>query len=334
MRCQAWLRRANNSGYRRIVLTSSWSSHRARLAALAGIACMGLAAAGCSSSSSSSSSSASAASASPGAASPSASATGSGPVNVLYAGSLVDMMQNQVGPAFQKATGYSVTGFAGGSKALASEIKGKVDQGDVFISASPTVNASLEGSANGNWVSWYAAYATSSLVLGYNPDSKFAGALKAKPWYQVITEPGFRLGFTDPATDPKGALTVEALDNAAAGKNLPALKTLASDKADMFPEEDLVGRLQSGQLDAGFFYTSEAVAAKLPTVPLTGVDLKATYTVTILNDAPHQAAAEAFVSYLLGPDGQATLKRDGFTLVTPPKVTGSGVPSGLQSMLS
>ena len=32
-------------------------------------------------------------------------------------------MQKQVGPAFQTATGYSVTGFSAGSKDLAAEIK-------------------------------------------------------------------------------------------------------------------------------------------------------------------------------------------------------------------
>jgi molybdate/tungstate transport system substrate-binding protein len=286
-------------------------------------------AAGCSSSSSSSTSGGSG-----GAGSPSAAAAGSGPVNVLYAGSLVNMMQKQAGPDFNKATGYTVNGFSAGSKDLATEIKGKVHQGDVFISASPKVNASLKGAANGNWVSWYATYATSGLIIGYNPGSKFAADLKSKPWYQVITESGFRLGFTDPATDPKGVLSAEALNGTAASKHLPALKTLASDTSDVFPEETLVGRLQSGQLDAGFFYTSEAIAAKIPTVPLTGEDLKATYTVTVLNNAPHEAAAEAFVSYLLGPNGQRILNQDGFTLITPPKVTGSGVPAGLNGVLA
>lgn len=60
-------------------------------------------------------------------------------------------------------------------------------------------------------------------------------------------------------------------------------------------------------------------------MPLTGEDLKATYTITVLNKAPHQAAAQAFVSYLLGSSGQAVLKQDGFTLISPPKVTGTGV---------
>ena len=102
-----------------------------------------------------------------------------------------------------------------GSDAIANGIKGGTLQGDVFISASPTVNKTLEGSANGNWVSWYAAFGSSPLVLGYNPSSKFAGALRTKPWYDVIDQPGFLIGRTDPATDPKGVLAVTALDQAA-----------------------------------------------------------------------------------------------------------------------
>ena len=252
----------------------------------------------------------------------------------MYAGSLVNLMQKLLGPAFQKATGYTVVGFSAGSKDLATEIKGKVHQGDVFISASPKVNASLEGASNGDWVSWYGEFATSALVLGYNANSKFASDIKSKPWYEVLTEPGIKVGFTDPATDPKGVLAVQAMTGTASKMNVPALKTLSADSSDIFPEETLVGRLQAGQLDVGFFYTAEATAANIPTVPLTGEDLKATYTITILNKAPHEAAAEAFVSYLLGSSGQADLKQDGFALVTPPKVTGTGVPSSLQSMLS
>ena len=48
----------------------------------------------------------------------------------------------------------------------------------------------------------------------------------------------------------------------------------------------------------------------------------------------HEAAAEAFVSYLLGPAGLATLTQDGFKLVAPPTVKGTGMPSSLQSLLS
>jgi molybdate/tungstate transport system substrate-binding protein len=252
---------------------------------------------------------------------------------VLYAGSLVNLITKQVGPAFQTASGYSVTGKGAGSTALVTDIKGKVDKGDVFISASPKATATLMGSANGDWVSWYVSFASSNVVLGYNPNSKFAADIKSKPWYEAITESGLKLGFTDPATDPKGKLTADALSTTAKSKNLPALTTIENDKGDVFPEETLVARLQSGQLDAAFFYTAEATAANIATVPLTGVTEKATYTISTLKGAPNEAGAEAFVAYLLGPSGQAFLNQDGFALITPPKVTGSGVPSAVQSAI-
>jgi molybdate/tungstate transport system substrate-binding protein len=257
-----------------------------------------------------------------------------GSVDVLYAGSLVSLMQNQIGPAFKSETGYSVSGISAGSTALATQIKGKVHAADVFISASPDANTSLQGSANGDWVSWYATFASSGLVLGYNPQSKFADDLKSKPWYQVITEPGFRLGTTDPATDPKGKLAAQALTDTASSQHLPALAKITQKQSTVFPEETLIGRLQAGQLDAGFFYRSEAVGAEIRTVPQVGVDLKASYTVTILDRAPHEKAAEAFVSYLLGPNGRAVLEQDGFELVTPPTVTGAGVPSPVSKVLA
>ncbi|HVT66480.1 MAG TPA: extracellular solute-binding protein [Trebonia sp.] len=316
----------------------TYRSPRARLAVV-GLAFVGLAAAGCSSSSSSSSSSApatSAASASPaGSASASSAPTGSGAVNVLYAGSLVNLITKQVGPAFQQSSGYSVTGEGAGSTALVTDIKGKVYKGDVFISASPAATKTLMGASNGGWVSWYASFASSNVVLGYNPKSKFASVIKSEPWYKAITTPGLKLGFTDPATDPKGKLVAEALTATAKSQSLPALTAIENDKADVFPEETLVARLQSGQLDAGFFYTAEAVPAKIPTVPLAGeTDLKATYTISTIKGAPNEAGAEAFIAYLLGPSGQAVLKQDGFDLISPATVTGAGVPAAVQSAIS
>lgn len=313
----------------------NYRSTRARFAVV-GLAFIGLAAAGCSSSSSSSAASSPAASASSPAASASASstATGTGTVNVLYAGSLVNLITKQVGPAFQTASGYSVTGEGAGSTALVTDIKGKVYKGDVFISASPTATKTLMGTANGDWVTWYASFATSNVVLGYNPKSKFASVIKSEPWYKAITTPGLKLGFTDPATDPKGKLVAQALNDTAKSMNLPALTTIANDKANVYPEETLVARLQAGQLDAAFFYTIEATPVGIPTVPLTGQDLKATYTISTLKGAPNEPGAEAFTAYLLGPSGQAVLKQDGFDLITPPKVTGTGVPATVQSALS
>jgi molybdate/tungstate transport system substrate-binding protein len=263
-----------------------------------------------------------------------AAAKHSGPVDVLSAGSLQDLMQEQMAPAFLKATGYTLNDTSMGSDALAVSIKGGTLQGDVFISASPAVNAELEGAANGNWVSWYAEFASSPLVLGYNPSSKFAQALKSKPWYEVIDQPGFLIGRTDPATDPKGVLAVTALTQAAKKYSLPALSTIATATSNVLPEDTMVGQLQAGQLDAGFFYGVEAAAANIKTVPLTGTNLAGDYTLTILNKAPHGAAARAFVSFLLGKGGQKILKKNGVSLFSPLKISGkSSVPKNVKAIL-
>jgi molybdate/tungstate transport system substrate-binding protein len=252
---------------------------------------------------------------------------------VLYAGSLENVMNKSVGPAFEKATGYTFTGFPAGSKDLANEIKGKVRQGDVFISASPKVDATLQGSANGNWVSWYAPFGSTALVIGYNPSGPHAAALKTGPWYRTITRSGFRIGYTDPKLDPKGVLAVAALKQAATTYRQPALNGVAANQSDLFPEQDLVGRLQAGQLDAAFFYTVEASAAHIPTVSLGAIHEKATYTITVLNRAPNQAGAVALVRFLLGPQGQALLRGVGLSVTSVPAASGTDVPAGLHQVV-
>lgn len=254
-------------------------------------------------------------------ASTSAGPHATGKVQVLYAGSLANLMENGVGPAFNKATGATFEGTAAGSTALVTDIKGKVKPADVFISASTDANNGLMGSANGNWESWYAVFGSAPLVIGYNPNSRFANDLKTKPWNQVVTEAGFRLGSTDPQLDPKGKLAATALQQ----ENIP------TSVAQVFPEEQLVGRLQAGQLDAGFFYSSEAAEAHIPTITLGSVKLQATYTISVLNNAPNKAGAIAFVEYLLGPDGRKLMQQHGLTLLATPTVTGdtNAVPQEL-----
>lgn len=296
------------------------------------VAAVMLSLAGCGSSSSSSSSSSSASS-SGSSSSTAAAASAHGSVSVLYAASLQDLMNTSVGPALQRATGYGFNGYPAGSSDLANEIKGKVRRGDVFISASPKVNSTLEGSANGSWVSWYAPFASTSLVIGYNPKSPFAAQLKTKPWYQVVTKPGFKLGFTDPKLDPKGVLAVAALNQAAATYHDPALKKIATNTSDVFPEQDLVGRLQAGQLDAGFFYTVEASAAKIPTVSLGSIHKSGEYTITTLHGAPDETAAVAFVKFLLSSRGQTLLRGVGLTVSPQPTSVGSGVPASLGGVI-
>ena len=292
-------------------------------------------------------------------------------VSVAYAGSLVNLMEKKVGPAFTQATGYPYAGEGKGSSALANEIKGKISFPDVFISASPAVNTTLMGAANGNYVSWYAPFIRSSLVIGYNPNGKFAADFRAvsggsKSWYSVLEEPGIRIGRTDPALDPKGVRTIIMTELAQTYYNQPGLSSKilgpASNTSQIFPEEELVARLTSGQLDAGFFYLNEATDASIPYVtlptqinmgdpslnsdyarasytdPKTGAVTKGSaivYTITVLNTGKNRAGAIAFVQFLFSSRGQALFSNDGLSAVTP-KVSGdaTAVPSQLQSLFT
>jgi molybdate/tungstate transport system substrate-binding protein len=291
-------------------------------------------------------------------------------ISVLYAGSLVNLMEKKIGPAFTQTSGYPYEGEGKGSTALANEIKGKLRTPDIFISADANVDKNLMGSANGNYVSWYTPFARTSIVIGYNPSGKLAADFQAaangtKPWYQVLEEPGVRLGRTDPALDPKGVRTIIVMELAQQYYHQPTLsqKILGTTEnaSQIFPEEELVTRLGSGQLDAGFFYLNEVKEQNLPyitlpnqvnlsdpslnstyaqatyTDPKTGKTTKGAatvYTITIPSTTKNNAGAIAFVSFLYSPQGESILTGDGLTLVTP-AVSGdvSAVPNQLQSIL-
>jgi molybdate/tungstate transport system substrate-binding protein len=248
-----------------------------------------------------------------GAAAPTAATVAAkGKVTAIFAGSLVNVMEKAIGPEFTAATGYPFEGFGGGSNEDANAIKGEVRQGD------------------GNWVSWYSTFTSSDLVLGYDPRTKLGKQLAAgKPWYKVITEPGIIVGRTDPKADPKGRLTVEALD-AAARKLHDSALTRALSKFPIFEETSMLARLQAGQLDAGFFYVVEAKTAHVPTVPLTPIYKYADYTLTLLNNAENQSGAEALVAFLLSPKRKAVEKRYG---LVPTKPTFSGAASAVPGSL-
>jgi molybdate/tungstate transport system substrate-binding protein len=175
------------------------------------------------------------------------------------------------------------------------------------------------GAANGDWVSWYITFAQSPLVIGYNATSKFASEFKTKPWYQVLQEPGIRIGRTNPQFDPKGALTLTLLKRAETFYNSPGLseKIIGVNGAQVLPVAEALEStlLQSGELDVGFFYWTETADAKIPALSFPpALTPKALYTVTILHNATNPEGAEKFVAFLLGSDGQSLLKEHCLTL--------------------
>jgi molybdate/tungstate transport system substrate-binding protein len=300
-----------------------------------------------------------------------ATPTAKGNVSVLYAGSLVYIMEKKVSPVFNQATGYTFLGEGKGSTALANEIKGKLRTPDVFISADPRVNTTLEGSSNGNYVSWYMTLAKTQLVIGYSPKSKYAADFQAaangtKPWYQVLEKSGVRIGRTDPLLDPKGYSTLFMFQLAEQYYHQAGLaqKILGGNEntSQIFPEEELVARLDSGQLDAGIFYLNEVKQQNLPyitlpsqvnlgdpalastyaqaswTNPSTGKVTKGapiTYTITIPGTSKNKSGAIAFVNFLLSSQGQSILSGNG-VLSTPVIASGdkAAIPQQLQQYVA
>jgi molybdate/tungstate transport system substrate-binding protein len=226
------------------------------------LACLGVAAAGCSSSGGSGGSSGD-----PGGG---GNAEPSGTANVAYAASLAYLNEQIFGPAFAKATGYTYQGTAGPSDGLSSEIAAKTIFPNVFISVG---GKSIE-SLGPKFTKWFVQYASTSIVLAYNPASKYAPQFQAiasgkKPVSDLFTlmeQPGFQLGRTDPNTDPQGRAFFYMLELAQMKYHLPkgtVTKILGGPLASttstqIFEETALDSRLQAGQVDAASAYLSQA----------------------------------------------------------------------------
>jgi molybdate/tungstate transport system substrate-binding protein len=223
---------------------------------MAALACLGLAAAGCSSSGGSGSST--------------STPTPTGTANVAYAASLAYLNEQVFGPAFAKATGYKYQGTAGPSDGLSAEIAAKTIFPNVFIS----VGGKSISELGAKFTKWYVQYASTSIVVAYNPASKYAPQFQAiasgkKPisdLFTIMEQPGFQLGRTDPNTDPQGRAFIYMLELAQMKYHLPkdtVTKILGGPPASpkstqIFEEAALDSRLQAGQVDAASAYLSQA----------------------------------------------------------------------------
>jgi molybdate/tungstate transport system substrate-binding protein len=238
----------------------------ARIGALIAFACLGLAAAGCGSSSPSTSNS--------GGSKP------SGTVNVAYASSLQFLNEKVVGPAFTKADGYKFSGFGASSGDLESDIA----SGEIHPNVFESVGGDNITPLFPKFTKWYAQYAGTSMVVAYNPNSKYAPEFKAiasgskplKDLFTLMEQPGFKLGRTDPNIDPQGRDFIYMLELAQSQYHLPkntVTKILggpagSAKSSEIYAESSLDSTLQSGQLDAASAFITQAIELHLDYIPL------------------------------------------------------------------
>jgi len=267
-------------------------------------------------------------------------------VNVAYAGSLAYLMDQQVGPAFQHTAHLTYVGRGGGSLGLAQEIRSGTIAADVFISIGTGPIAVL-----GRRAPWAIGFAAAPLVIAYNPHSRFAPELRAladrrlpiQDLFTLMAEPGFRLGRTNPNTDPQGQafyLMVELAQRLYGLSPHTAQHILGAldNPAEVFSETGILSQLQSGNLDASSAFLPEAIEHHLPYIPLppalnfaspeeavlygevslkladgrTVVGEPLSVDVTVVNDSPNGVR---FVRYLLGHPGPWL--KDGYVWTAP-----------------
>jgi molybdate/tungstate transport system substrate-binding protein len=230
------------------------------------ITCIALAAAACSSSSSSST---------PAAAKP------TGTANVAAASSLSYLSEKVIAPSFTKAEGYKYSGTYNASGDLESDIASGEITPNVFESVGGDNITPLEP----KFTKWYVQYAGNSMVIAYNPNSKYASQFKAyadgsKPLsglFTLLQTPGLKLGRTDPNIDPQGRDFIYMLELAQSYYHLPSdtvAKILGTSdfgtatSSQIYAESALDATLQSGQLDASSAFYTQAIELHLDYIPL------------------------------------------------------------------
>jgi len=216
-----------------------------------------------------------------------------------------------IGKAFEAANpGVTVKFNFAGSQALRTQI----EQGapaDVFASADhknmdPLVTENLAASGAPQ------DFATNLLTVILPP--KNPANLQT---LQDLAKPGLKLVFED-ASVPAGNYTRQILTNMS--KDLTygtdfSTKVLANVVSNETDVKQVVAKVDQGEGDAGVVYVTDALAAPdLKSIPIpANFNVIAHYPITVLEKAPSADLAKAFVAYVLSPDGQAIMKKWGFS---------------------
>jgi molybdate/tungstate transport system substrate-binding protein len=250
------------------------------------------------------------------------------------------MMEGPIKAAAGATLHLEMHGRAQGSSALAQLIVGGSIRPDVFIpvTAGPPLTVLRAGKADSAQ-----PIAHTEMVIAYSPKSRFAPAFEAASkgkgdWWKVLKESGVRFGRTDPVTDPQGRNIVFTMMLAAKMYRQADLveKVLgpAINQKQIFQEQTVQARLQSGELDAASAYKIQPGPFNLPyiTLPkeinLSGQNVHADhpditlnvggktynpepliYYSAVLKDAPNPRGAAAFTAWLRGDEGQAIFRR-------------------------
>jgi len=293
---------------------------------------------------------------------------GRGEVNVLYAASLLSVLETKIGPAFSNL-GYDYKGEGHGSIQDTNMIIDGQRFPDVFISVGSNPINMLINNKPTPLAKWYLGFASDEVVIAYNPKSSFAADFeKAKTgimrWFQVLAKPGIKFLRTEPLLDPKGCNTVIATRLAdILYHNFSLSSTILNggerNSNQLRPEEILLTLLEQGEADAIPAYKHEAIERGFPFISLppqinlgdtafanyykqascTQQDGSLTFgkpivfDITIPNSVRNNEGAIQFVNFILSKQGTTILQNDGFKTMRPLMIGGnvSSIPKEVSS---
>lgn len=230
-------------------------------------------------------------------------------ITVFAAASLTEAF-NAAGPAFTKKTGIAVAFSYGGSDTLATQIK-QGAPADVFASANLTqMKAVADAGLTGGLPK---TFAKNRLVVISPKSGSFKPASPAD-----LAAGGIKVVLAA-ATVPVGAYTRSTFAKLSGRSGYPSefpaavTKNVVSNELDV---KAVVTKISLGEADAGVVYATDvtpAIAPSLAVVPFpAAVAPDIEYPIAALKNAANAKGAQAFVDYILSPEGQVFLKLRGF----------------------
>jgi molybdate transport system substrate-binding protein len=233
--------------------------------------------------------------------------TGSSALTVFAASSLKGAF-TQIAADFNAANpGDTVTFNFGASNDLAAQIESE-GTADVFAAASGKYMDEVQQKVGVDGRTDFAQNRLIIITPPENPAAITSIADLAKPGVQLVLAA---------AGVPVGDYAREALTSA--GIADAALANVVSNEED---DASVVAKITSGEADAAIVYASDVTDQVAPQVKAIqipdDVNVLATYPIAVVNGTTDAAAAQAFVAYVAGAVGQATLKTFGFL---PPPVS-------------
>lgn len=327
-----------------------------RLSGTSAIVLAAALAAGCSSGSSSSSPAAGSSSHAP-----ASTAAASGTLTVFGAGTLDTPFTAEI-QAFEKQNpGVTVHSQFGASGDMIKDVTQVGQTADVLGTADYSLIPKLMSAPSKPHATWYLGFVSNEITFAYTSHSKGAGQLTAANWYKVLAEPGVRIGRSNPAADPSGYQVLQMLQLAQSYYHDPGLAAAvlknSPDSSVAETETSLLAALQSGQIDYLAIYRSNALEDHLNYISLpdqinlanpaqAAAYAKVTinagslgnltakpiiYGLTIPSNAPDAALGQKFISFVLSPQGQAIMRGNGFTVISPALASGT-TPASLQAL--